>query len=57
VKIRWKNKDFVDCLNEHDMCMVVGSWTGGAVYGIEACECCVKGNRRSAAFGRNPPGA
>jgi len=23
------NKDFVYCLNEHDMCRVAGSWTGG----------------------------
>lgn len=50
------NKDFVYCLNEHDMCRVAGSWTGDEVYGIEAYESCVKGNRRSAAFGRNPGG-
>jgi hypothetical protein len=50
------NKDFVYCLNEHDMCRVAGSWTGGEVYGIEAHESCLKGNRRSAAFGRNPGG-
>jgi len=43
------NKDFVYCLNEH-MCRVAGSWTGGEVYGIEAYESCVKGNRRSAAL-------
>jgi len=34
------------------MCRVAGSWTGGEVYGIEAYGSCVKGNRRSAAFGR-----
>lgn len=39
------------------MCRVAGSWTGGEVYGIEACESFVKGSRRSAAFGRNPVGA
>jgi hypothetical protein len=29
VEDKVENKDFVYCLNEHDMCRVAGNWTGG----------------------------
>jgi hypothetical protein len=50
--LKWKtgNKDFVTCLNEHDIFRVAESWARDEIFRNEEYKGFVKGNRRLAVF-------
>jgi hypothetical protein len=49
-KCKVGNKDFITCLNEQDIFLVVKSWAGDEIYRNEEYKSFVKGNRRLTVF-------